>query len=162
MAIIDFRGEYRWLSNFAEAEVEWQGRKYRTTEHAYQAAKTDIVEEIEHIQQASTPGRAQRRGQKITLRQDWCDVKLSVMRKLLQQKFLIPEYRDLLLATGGHHLIEGNSWGDTFWGVSLDTGIGTNHLGRILMDIRDQLHKEALNKEVEKLFWPTKKTTQAA
>jgi ribA/ribD-fused uncharacterized protein len=154
MAIIEFRGEYRWLSNFAEAEVEWEGRKYPTTEHAYQAAKTTIVEEIEHVRQASTPGRARRRGQKVTMRNDWDEVKVGVMKNLLEQKFQITEYRDLLLATGGHHLMEGNSWGDSFWGVSLDTGMGTNHLGRILMDIRDQLYKEKVLEELKsnKLF----------
>jgi ribA/ribD-fused uncharacterized protein len=154
MAIIEFRGEYRWLSNFAEAEVEWEGRKFSTTEAAYQAAKTTIVEEIEYVQQAPTPGRARRRGQKVTMRDDWDEVKISVMRHLLEQKFRIPEYRDLLLATGGHHLMEGTTWKDAFWGVSLDTGMGTNHLGRLLMDIRDQLYKEKLLGELdaEKLF----------
>jgi len=137
MAIIDFRGEYRWLSNFAEAEVEWQGRKYKSTEHAYQAAKTRIVEEIEYVQQASTPGRARRRGQKVTLRDDWDDVRLSVMKDLLEQKFRIPEYRDLLLDTGNHHLMEGNNWKDFWWGVC--DGRGLNHLGRLLMDIRESL-----------------------
>jgi predicted NAD-dependent protein-ADP-ribosyltransferase YbiA (DUF1768 family) len=50
--------------------------------------------------------------------------------------------------------MEGNSWGDSFWGVSLDTGMGTNHLGRILMDIRDQLYKEKVLEELKsnKLF----------
>ena len=155
MAIIEFRGETRWLSNFAEAKVEWGGKWFSTTEHAYQAAKTSIPEEIEHIQQASTPGKARRRGQKVTLRSDWDNIKLTVMRVLLQQKFRIPEYRDLLLATGGHHLMEGNTWNDTFWGVSLDSGMGRNHLGRLLMDIRDQLYKEKVLRELDsnkKLF----------
>jgi hypothetical protein len=148
MAIIEFRGETRWLSNFAEAEVVWEGRKYLTTEHAYQAAKTQIEEEIEWIRSAPTPGKARKRGQKVTMRPDWDDVKLSVMRNLLEQKFQIPEYRKLLLDTGGHHLIEGNTWNDTFWGVDMKSGMGTNHLGRILMDIRDSLLKEEIQEQV--------------
>lgn len=150
MAIIDFRGEYRWLSNFAEAKVEWEGRHYPTTEHAYQAAKTEIVEEIEQIQQAKTPGKARRLGQKVTLRDDWEAIKITVMQALLKQKFQIPEYRDLLLETGNHHLMEGNTWGDEFWGVSIETGMGTNHLGRLLMDIRAQLYKEKVLGELNK------------
>ena len=82
MAIIEFRGETRWLSNFAEAEVEWEGRKYPTTEHAYQAAKTTIEEEIEWVRTAPTPGKARRRGQKVTMRPDWDDIKISVMKNL--------------------------------------------------------------------------------
>lgn len=152
MAIIEFRGETRWLSNFAEAEVEWEGRKYPTTEHAYQAAKTTIEEEIEWVRTAPTPGKARRRGQKVTMRPDWDDIKISVMKNLLEQKFQIPEYRDLLLETGGHHLMEGNTWGDCFWGVDLKTGMGTNHLGRLLMDVRDKLIREKAKTEAIKLF----------
>lgn len=32
-------------------------------------------------------------------------------------------------------IIEVNNWGDTYWGVC--NGIGDNHLGKILMKIRD-------------------------
>ena len=33
----------------------------------------------------------------------------------------------------------GNTWGDTCWGVDLRTGQGENHLGRILMKVREEL-----------------------
>jgi hypothetical protein len=36
-------------------------------------------------------------------------------------------------------LVEGNRWGDQFWGVDLRTGLGENHLGKILMKVRDEL-----------------------
>ena len=39
--IVDFRGPYRWLSNFHLAEVYFEGHFYRSSEHAYQAAKAD-------------------------------------------------------------------------------------------------------------------------
>jgi hypothetical protein len=45
--------------------------------------------------------------------------------------------KQLLLATGDKELIEGNTWGDTFWGVC--NGIGQNHLGKILMAKRTEL-----------------------
>jgi len=35
-----FRGKYRFLSNFYYAEVNYEGIRYPTVEHAYQAAKT--------------------------------------------------------------------------------------------------------------------------
>lgn len=148
MAIIDFRGEYRWLSNFAEAEVFYDGQDYPTTEHAYQAAKTLDKEERKQVREAPTPGRARRLGQKVTLRPGWHEIKLNVMRDLLKQKFKIPEYKKLLLDTGGHHLLEGNTWGDQFWGVC--EGIGENHLGRLLMDIRYDLQIEQIREELKK------------
>ena len=48
-----------------------------------------------------------------------------------------PELRDALLATGNSLLIEGNTWGDYFWGKV--NGHGENHLGLILMDVREKL-----------------------
>lgn len=41
------------------------------------------------------------------------------------------------LATGDAILIEGNTWGDRFWGVC--EGFGQNHLGHVLMRVRVQL-----------------------
>ena len=46
MAKIDsFSGEYDFLSNFYSQEITYDGIKYPTNEHAFQAAKTlDLVE----------------------------------------------------------------------------------------------------------------------
>ena len=44
--------------------------------------------------------------------------------------------RSKLEETRGSELIEGNTWGDRFWGVS--RGIGENHLGKILMEERGE------------------------
>ena len=43
----------------------------------------------------------------------------------------------MLLATGEEYLVEGNTWGDKYWGVC--GGIGLNHLGKLLMQVRDEL-----------------------
>ena len=53
------------------------------------------------------------------------------------------ELRRLLLSTGDRVLIEGNTWNDTFWGVSLKSGNGQNHLGKILMRVRERLKQES-------------------
>jgi predicted NAD-dependent protein-ADP-ribosyltransferase YbiA (DUF1768 family) len=45
--------------------------------------------------------------------------------------------RDSLLATGTQEIVEGNTWGDTFWGQV--NGKGQNKLGKLLMKIRDEL-----------------------
>ena len=47
----------------------------------------------------------------------------------------------LLLATGDAELQEGNTWNDTFWGVSSKTGKGKNTLGKILMKVRGELQQ---------------------
>jgi predicted NAD-dependent protein-ADP-ribosyltransferase YbiA (DUF1768 family) len=48
--------------------------------------------------------------------------------------------REMLLLTGDCELVEGNTWGDKFWGVC--DGEGENHLGKLLMKIRAELAKE--------------------
>lgn len=140
MTIDSFQGDYRWLSNFHEVEVIWEGITYPTTEHAYQAAKTTDPFERAMILECSTPGKARRLGQKVTMRPDWDTAKLEVMRALTRQKFKQPYLRERLIQTGRHHLIEGAPWGDRFWGVC--DGEGENHLGRILMDVRAEIIKE--------------------
>lgn len=64
---------------------------------------------------------------------------------LVQRKFSArnPELLRRLLDTGDLTLIEGNHWGDTFWGVDIRTGKGDNHLGMILMQVREQRRHEA-------------------
>jgi len=38
-----FFGPYRWLSNFHESPVWFEGLKYRSSENAYQAAKVEVA-----------------------------------------------------------------------------------------------------------------------
>lgn len=89
---------------------------------------------------ATTPGQAKREGNSkgILLRPDWEQVKLKIMEQLLRIKFQDPVLREALLKTYPQKLIEGNTWGDTFWGQC--NGIGKNHLGKLLMQIRKELH----------------------
>jgi N-glycosidase YbiA len=135
--IDSFTDDYRFLSNFWPAEVTLDGIKYTTVEHAYQAAKTVIPEERESIQIQPSPGRAKRAGKDITLRPNWNEIKVHIMEDLLRQKFKYPELKQLLLDTGDKTLIEGNTWGDTFWGMC--NGVGENMLGKLLMQIRKEI-----------------------
>ena len=130
-----FDGEYSFLSNFHPSPVTYADVEYPTVEHAYQAAKTLDFGERVGIRMAATPGKAKRMGRKATLREDWDDVKVRVMRVLLRKKFRDAELRKKLNATKGKKLVEGNTWGDTFWGVC--NGVGENQLGRLLMEVRD-------------------------
>ena len=49
----------------------------------------------------------------------------------------IPELRTKLADTEDEELIEGNTWNDTYWGVC--RGVGENHLGKLLMEVREML-----------------------
>ncbi len=135
--ILGFFGNYRFLSNFWPANVEYAGVIYKTVEHAFQAAKTLDPVERGIIGAKETPGAAKKAGKFITLRSDWEEVKLNIMFDLVTAKFAEEPLRSELLSTGNAELVEDNNWGDTFWG-SCD-GVGQNHLGRILMKVRDNL-----------------------
>ena len=137
-----FTGEYGFLSNFYMCCVELDGKTYTSTEHAFQAAKTLDPQKREEIRKATSPGRAKRLGRKVPLRKDWESVKVEVMHGLLQQKFKKGgPLADLLLKTGTQDLVEGNTWGDRFWGKTKNGGkwVGKNHLGRLLMLVRQEL-----------------------
>ena len=131
-----FRNEFRFLSNFTSCDVVYEGRVYSSVEHAYQALKTEIDTERRWVGDASTPGKAKRRGQNIHLRKDWGEVKLEMMLLLVRQKFGSDPLKRKLLDTGDAELVEGNWWGDTFWGPY--NGKGENHLGKILMKVREE------------------------
>lgn len=134
--ISSFSGNYRFLSNFWPCEVRFDDEAYTSVEHAYVAAKVLDRQARQAVQACPTPGFAKRLGRTLTLRADWEAIKLGVMEDLLRQKFSKPALRELLLATDNDELVEGNTWGDTFWGVC--DGVGQNHLGKLLMRIRDE------------------------
>jgi len=138
--INNFQGPYRFLSNFWPCVVTLDEMIYPSVEHAYQAAKTINVNQRETIRNAKTPGEAKRLGRVVTLREGWNQLRIPVMRSLLRQKFRNSVLCSKLLATGSVVLIEGNTWGDRFWGVD-GQNEGENHLGKLLMEIRDEIRK---------------------
>ena len=137
--INEFRGEHAFLSNFYPSEIEFGEIKYPTVEHAYQAAKTINDAERVLIAMQKTPSKAKKVGQKVSIRPDWEDAKVGIMLNLIRQKFKNDiKLRNKLLATGNEELIEGNTWGDRYWGVC--RGEGLNNLGKLLMKVRKELH----------------------
>lgn len=140
--ITRFDGEYRWLSNFWRCDVWACGETYPTVEHAYQAMKTRDLDARQMIRDQPTPGEAQWHGRCLALRTDWKDIRIGVMERLVRDKFTRHGDLGLLLReTGRRELVEGNDWGDRFWGVS--DGAGLNHLGCILMRVRAELLRDA-------------------
>ncbi|KKK75579.1 hypothetical protein LCGC14_2872320 [marine sediment metagenome] len=137
--ISSFRGEYWFLSNFCPCDIEWDRLRYRSVEHAFQAAKTFDNDRREEIQEARTPGEAKRLGRQVKLIENWEEIKDEIMYTLIHKKFESESLRAKLLNTGDIELIEGNNWGDTYWGVC--SGIGQNKLGRILMEVRKEIER---------------------
>jgi len=140
MTIHRFDGEHFWLSNFYESPVVLGGITFSTAEHAFQAAKCKYAEDVTRIHAARTPGEAKGIGRKVTMRDDWEQVKYHVMVSVIRAKFEVPELADKLLSTGDQELVEGNTWGDRTWGRV--AGKGNNWLGEILMERRELLRQE--------------------
>lgn len=132
-----FRDEYMFLSNFFLTEVQFEGLTYKNSEAAFQSAKTLDMGKRKQFQ-SMNPLQAKRAGKKVELREDWEEVKNQIMYQICKDKFERNfVIRDKLIELEGVELIEGNNYGDTYWGVS--DGIGENHLGKILMRVRDEL-----------------------
>ena len=143
-AISTFRGDYSYLSNFYIRSIIYNGIKYKSTEHAYQAMKATNKDDHDFVANSLTPGRAKQSGQSIPCRQDWNNIKIQVMHDIVKAKFeQHADLKELLLSTNDTALIEGNNWKDTYWGIC--DGKGENNLGKILMSIRDSLKKEVMN-----------------
>ncbi len=135
--INEFRGKYYFLSNFYSAPVEYEGIIYQNNEAAFQAMKCkDITKRIE-FSDLSAPA-AKKKGRRVELREDWEEVKNHIMYEIVKAKFVQSSLlREMLLATTGKYLEEGNSWGDRYWGTV--NGVGDNMLGKILMRVRNEL-----------------------
>lgn len=140
-SIKGFADDDRWLSNFWPCLVVYEDREYKNSEAAYQAAKTTDLERRIPFETMGA-GTSKKAGQLIPLRSDWDAVKLDVMYDIVKDKFCRnPELTVKLLETGDKYLEETNWWGDRFYGVY--KGEGLNHLGKILMRVREELKENS-------------------
>lgn len=142
MIIGHFAFRRRWLSNFYYCHVEYKGRVYQSVEHAYQALKASNRHDHDWVAAAEGAGEARLRGQWVTKRGSFDNYKRRLMLKLLWSKFHHNLHlRKKLLATWPHELVHGNMHEDKYWGVSRRTGEGDNHLGKLLMLLRDAIRE---------------------
>jgi ribA/ribD-fused uncharacterized protein len=131
------------FSNFARFPIRLRGKTWPTSEHFFQAQKFAGTPREEEVRQAKSPGEAARLGRdrKHRLRSDWESAKDDVMREAVRAKFSQhDELRALLLSTGDEILVE-HTENDSYWGDGGD-GSGKNMLGRILMEVREELRCE--------------------
>jgi ribA/ribD-fused uncharacterized protein len=141
-----FFDEFRFLSNFHVHsnikifidDLAGGNIVCSSIEHAFQASKTLDINERKLIATSESAATSKKLGKKATLRPDWELVKNEIMLNLLKQKFNYPFYKELLLMTDEAYLEETNSWHDEYWGIC--NGVGQNWLGKLLMQVREQLH----------------------
>ena len=134
------RDKYGAFSNFSAHGFELDGKYWKTSEHYFQAMKFEGTEYADKVREARSPKDAAAFGRRrdFPLRKDWEQVKDDVMRKAVLKKFQTHEdTRELLLSTGDEELVE-KTTGDYYWGCGTD-GTGKNMLGKILMEVREQL-----------------------
>ena len=160
--IESFTGRWRFLSNFYPVEIQYKGIKYPSVENFYVAMKIKEDQVInnkfmtlsdcqELISKIKNPSEVKKLGKSLKVRKDWNEIKLKIMEWAVNEKFKNIDLAKMLLETGDEQLIEGNWWGDVYWGIC--NGKGENNLGKILMKIRERIK----NKEEIIVDFPQKK-----
>jgi len=157
------REAFGGLSNMASGfPLSVNGVKIRTSEALYQACRFPHLPNVQRlIIEQNSPMTAKMKGKpyRKDSRPDWDRVRAKIMRWSLRVK-LVQNYRafsTLLLSTGDRPIVE-ESRKDDFWGampVDPDTLIGMNVLGRLLMELREEVRRlEAPLAEVPPLDIP--------
>ena len=133
-----FNGEYDFLNNRFGCQFIWQGLRYGNAEAAFQSSKcTDMTERKVFCKLSAD--KAAMKGGTVVPPSGWENERLGIMESVLTAKFeQNPCLMKKLTETGNALLINGNSKKDTFWGIDLYSWQGENHLGKILMRIRDK------------------------
>lgn len=143
-----YEQDFYVLSNFSAFRVQWKGIDFDTSEHAYHWEKfrdhpdawNSVGSIAEQVRRAPSAHAAFKLAEicKPRRRPDWNEVKAEIMRGILKAKVDQHEYvKRKLLETGTRELVE-DSWRDDFWGWGPNKN-GKNMLGRIWMEIRDEL-----------------------
>jgi ribA/ribD-fused uncharacterized protein len=144
-----YAGGYNALSNFSAFQVLYNGFTYVTLEHAYQAMRFTDTAIQKEIKEAASPLEAQKiarayaqDGKECT---DWHEINMDLMKELHHLRFEQHEYlKEKLLQSSNSLLVhktpEGSTSSDVFWGID-EKGNGENHLGKILMELRDMYFK---------------------
>lgn len=142
-AINFFRGKYSFLSNFSQSQFEYDGLTYFNSEAAFHAQKcTNPLGRVKYTL-IKNPIRAKQLGRRENLPDNWEKNSYDIMYAILKVKFSNPRLKEKLLSTGDAYLEEGNTWHDNRWGncscEKCKDIKGLNQLGRILMQIREEI-----------------------
>jgi diaminohydroxyphosphoribosylaminopyrimidine deaminase/5-amino-6-(5-phosphoribosylamino)uracil reductase len=158
------------LREYASVEHFYQSQKFAGVDHADAAALVESISAALSPEEAAQLGRRAEREQPELVRPDWANAKCSVMLAALRAKFSSHAGpRSMLLSTAGARssssssssVLEG-AWGglggeggavlvessphDRYWGQGYD-GSGQNHLGLLLMQVRQELLEQQQQQE---------------
>jgi len=138
---MEFKGEYRFLSNMYQyPQIRYGKGVYSCVESAFQAAKCASDKERK-LFESLNGFQAKARGQTVVMVPNWEKIKVNIMKSLVEQKFDNWKLRQKLREVKGD-IYEDNGWKDDFWGRY--HGTGANHLGKILMEIRDSIEASVI------------------
>jgi ribA/ribD-fused uncharacterized protein len=137
---------YGAFSNLFPRQIEFEGRAYPTSEHAYQAGKASKPAVREWILNAPSPSLAAMAAHGLYVWDvvpNWSQIKFDRMRAVLRAKFdQHADLKELLLSTGNARLVEAGTVSNAvnrLWG-EVD-GKGENTLGVMLMELRSEYAK---------------------
>jgi ribA/ribD-fused uncharacterized protein len=158
--ITQFKGQYEFLDPAYYCLAEYDGELYNSAEAAFLAAQFDSAYFRSMFRNSVLPiWRARELAKKLQQRRDWTPaLSLEIMQQITLDKFSrTPKLRAALLATCDEQIVAENNWHEQFWGCcicatrpgkygrrSSCSVPGRNHLGEVLMSVRDQLGVLAL------------------
>ncbi|HAT68474.1 MAG: hypothetical protein A2481_01435 [Candidatus Yonathbacteria bacterium RIFOXYC2_FULL_47_9] len=140
--IFFYEHEFYVFSNYSSFMLEWKGKLYPTSEHAYHSEKFEDETLKEQLRNTRSAHDSQRfaNEHKDERRKDWDDIKLEIMKEILKTKVSQHPYvMKKLVESGDKELVE-DSWRDDFWGWGPNKD-GENHLGKLWMEVRRELVK---------------------
>lgn len=137
--INNFGYPYKFLSNYYETRVKYDGIVYQSSEAAFHAQKTLSLDEKLIFAKLSPP-ESKFKAKNLNVREDWRSIQDSIMYSVVYNKFQQrKDIKEKLIETGDAILIGGNPYNDKYWGVSNQDGDGLNKLGLILEKVREDL-----------------------
>ncbi len=143
-AIYFYPPEYYVFDNFSSFQIEYKGKVYPTSEHAFQSVQfiNESPKLAEAIRTAKSAHEAQKIAEENKDRKDsnWDKIKLDVMKEILHCKVeQHPYVKKKLLQSGDREIIE-DSWRDDYWGWG-EKEDGKNMLGKIWMIVRNEIRE---------------------
>lgn len=146
--VLAFQSPHSPLSNLFVAPIKRNGIVFPSAEHAYQHAKAIFCKDhaLAHSILANPcPYEAMATGKRVSINKDWQSKQLTIMEEILRLKLeQVPAFSDELKATECHYLVKNTR--SPFWGsgtpynspsIFFRQFLGKNHLGKLLMHIRD-------------------------
>lgn len=148
-----FRGDFSFLSNFANCVVFYEGIQYPTAEHAYQASKYPKEKRTDCL--FMTPKAVKIWGKKGFLPSNL----FEIMEEIIMSKFSCNIGMAYRLCEIEGTIIEYNTWHDNKWGICMckqctdrrkiresalfseGKTVDNNNMGKILMRVKNRLLK---------------------